>query len=215
MMANVAKGGAASGDVAKSGVTKRDVQKARKVIPVPTLHFAEGAQAGRTIRLDEEVGTVGRREDNAYVIQDPRVSRVHAELRRVASAVLVTDLDSSAGTSVNGEPITGPRSLHHGDRIAFGPVVTVFEDPAVAAQHEDETLVLTMPTRAELDTPHLSKRQLEVLQGMAQGKTNNEIGADLGVTERTVKAYAQELFDKLGARNRAGAVAEAARLHLL
>jgi DNA-binding NarL/FixJ family response regulator len=50
---------------------------------------------------------------------------------------------------------------------------------------------------------------------MAQGKTNNEIGAELGVTERTVKAYAQELFDKLGARNRAGAVAEAARLHLL
>jgi DNA-binding NarL/FixJ family response regulator len=129
--------------------------------------------------------------------------------------VIVTDLDSSAGTSVNGEPITGPRSLHHGDRVGFGPVVTVFEDPAVAAQHEDETLVLRMPKPEEIDAPHLSKRQLEVLQGMAQGKTNNEIGADLGVTERTVKAYAQELFDKLGARNRAGAVAEAARLHLI
>jgi pSer/pThr/pTyr-binding forkhead associated (FHA) protein len=196
-------------------VRMAEVQKAKKVIPVPTLHFSEGAQAGRTIRLDHEVGTVGRRDDNSYVIQDPRVSRVHAELRRVASAVIVTDLDSSAGTSVNGEPITGPRSLHHGDRVAFGPVVTVFEDPAVAAQHEDETLVLTMPTPEQLDTPHLSKRQLEVLQGMAQGKTNNEIGADLGVTERTVKAYAQELFDKLGARNRAGAVAEAARLKLI
>jgi len=192
-----------------------EVQKAKKVVPVPTLHFSEGAQAGRTIRLDHEVGTVGRRDDNAYVIQDPRVSRVHAELRRVASAVIVADLDSSAGTSVNGERITGPRSLHHGDRVAFGPAVTVFEDPAVAAQHEDETLVLTMPTVEELDTPHLSKRQVEVLQGMAQGKTNNEIGAELGVTERTVKAYAQELFDKLGARNRAGAVAEAARLKLL
>jgi DNA-binding CsgD family transcriptional regulator len=192
-----------------------DVQKAKKVIPVPTLHFSEGTQAGRTIRLDHEVGTVGRREDNAYVIQDPRVSRVHAEIRRVSSAVIVADLDSSAGTSVNGELITGPCSLHHGDRVAFGPVVTVFEDPAVAAQHEDETLVLTLPTVDELDAPHLSKRQLEVLQGMAQGKTNNEIGADLGVTERTVKAYAQELFDKLGARNRAGAVAEAARLKLI
>jgi DNA-binding NarL/FixJ family response regulator len=72
-----------------------------------------------------------------------------------------------------------------------------------------------MPTPEEIEAPHLSKRQLEVLQGMAQGKTNNEIGADLGVTERTVKAYAQELFDKLGARNRAGAVAEAARLNLI
>jgi pSer/pThr/pTyr-binding forkhead associated (FHA) protein len=196
-------------------VTVTDVQKAKKVIPVPTLHFSDGNQAGRTIRLDAEVGTIGRREDNTYVLQDPRVSRVHAELRRVASAVIVMDLDSSAGTSVNGEPITGPRSLHHGDRVGFGPVVAVFEDPAIAAQHEDETLVLTMPKPDELDMPHLSNRQLEVLQGMAQGKTNSEIGADLGVTERTVKAYAQELFDKLGARNRAGAVAEAARLHIL
>jgi pSer/pThr/pTyr-binding forkhead associated (FHA) protein len=196
-------------------VTVADVQKAKKVIPVPTLHFSDGNQAGRTIRLDAEVGTIGRREDNAYVLQDPRVSRVHAELRRVASAVIVMDLDSSAGTSVNGEPITGPRSLHHGDRVGFGPVVAVFEDPAIAAQHEDETLVLTMPKPEDLDRPSLSNRQLEVLQGMAQGKTNSEIGADLGVTERTVKAYAQELFDKLGARNRAGAVAEAARLHIL
>jgi pSer/pThr/pTyr-binding forkhead associated (FHA) protein len=196
-------------------VTVTDVQKAKKVIPVPTLHFSDGNQAGRTIRLDAEVGTIGRREDNTYVLQDPRVSRVHAELRRVASAVIVMDLDSSAGTSVNGEPITGPRSLHHGDRVGFGPVVAVFEDPAIAAQHEDETLVLTMPKPDEIDMPHLSNRQLEVLQGMAQGKTNSEIGADLGVTERTVKAYAQELFDKLGARNRAGAVAEAARLHIL
>jgi len=196
-------------------VTVTDVQKAKKVIPVPTLHFSDGNQAGRTIRLDAEVGTIGRREDNTYVLQDPRVSRVHAELRRVASAVIVMDLDSSAGTSVNGDPITGPRSLHHGDRVGFGPVVAVFEDPAIAAQHEDETLVLTMPKPDEIDMPHLSNRQLEVLQGMAQGKTNSEIGADLGVTERTVKAYAQELFDKLGARNRAGAVAEAARLHIL
>jgi DNA-binding CsgD family transcriptional regulator len=192
-----------------------DVQKAKMVVPVPTLHFTDGVQAGRTIRLDAEEGTVGRRDDNTYVVQDPRVSRVHAMIRRFASAVIVTDLDSSAGTTVNGETLVGPRSLHHGDRVGFGPVVATFEDPAVAAQHEDDTIVLRMPEPEELDVPHLSKRQLEVLQGMAQGKTNSQIGADLGVTERTVKAYAQELFDKLGARNRAGAVAEAARLHLL
>jgi len=193
-----------------------EVQKARRVVPVPSLHLAEGPQAGRTIRLDHELGTIGRREDNAYVLADPRVSRVHAEIRRVASAVIVTDLDSSAGTTVNGERLTGPHALHHGDRIGFGPVIVSFEDPAVAATDQDETLVLSMSRVVEdLDSPHLSPRQLEVLKGMAEGKTNSEIGAVLGVTERTVKAYAQELFDKLGARNRAGAVAEAARLKLI
>jgi hypothetical protein len=44
-----------------------------------------------------------------------------------------------------------------------------------------------------------------VLELMAEGMTNSEIGEQLGVTERTVKAYAQELYDKLGVRNRAGA----------
>jgi len=34
-----------------------EVQKAKMVVPVPTLHFSEGAQAGRTIRLDADVRT--------------------------------------------------------------------------------------------------------------------------------------------------------------
>ena len=45
--------------------------------------------------------------------------------------------------------------------------------------------------------------------------TNNEIGTRLGITERTVKAYAQELYTKLGVRNRASAVAGAIDAGLL
>lgn len=191
-------------------------RKAGRVVPVATLHFGEGSQAGRTMRLDAEEGLLGRREDNTYVVPDPRVSRVHARIRRIGSAVLVEDLDSSAGTTVNGERISGPASLTHGDRVGFGPVVAVFHDPLVASTDVDETLVLTMSKVLEdIESPQLSPRQLEVLRGMAEGKTNGQIGETLGVTERTVKAYAQEIFDKLGTRNRAGAVAEASRLGLL
>jgi pSer/pThr/pTyr-binding forkhead associated (FHA) protein len=189
------------------------VQKAQKIVPVPTLHFSEGSLAGRVVRLDRDVATLGRREDNAYVVPDPRVSRVHAELRREANVVIVTDLGSSAGTHVNGTQISGPTVVRHGDRISFGPVTASFEDPAAAAESEDATEVFDVP---EVETgPHLSPRQEQVLELMAGGMTNSEIGEQLGVTERTVKAYAQELYDKLGVRNRAGAVAEAARLGLL
>lgn len=187
--------------------------KARKVVPVPTFHVSEGPLAGTVVRLEREEGTLGRREDNAYVLADPRVSRVHAAVRREAGAVIVTDLGSSAGTTLNGEEITGPVVVKHGDRIAFGPVVCQFEDPAMAAEGEDATLVFDVP---EVETgPHLSPRQQQVLELMAKGLTNSEIGEQLGVTERTVKAYAQELYDKLGVRNRAGAVAEAARHGML
>lgn len=189
------------------------VQKAQKIIPVPTLHFSEGTLAGRVVRLDQEEATLGRREDNAYVVEDLRVSRVHAQFRKEAGAVIVTDLGSSGGTRVNGDEIKGPSVLHHGDTVSFGPVPAQFEDPAAAAEAEEATMVFEVP---KVDTgPHLSPRQQQVLELMAEGMTNAEIGDQLGVTERTVKAYAQELYDKLGVRNRAGAVAEAAKLGLL
>jgi DNA-binding CsgD family transcriptional regulator len=190
-----------------------EVQKAQKIAPVPTLHFSEGALAGRVVRLDHDVATLGRREDNAYVIPDPRVSRVHAEIRKETSAIIITDLGSSAGTKVNGQDVDGPKVIRHGDKISFGPVTATFEDPAAAAEAEDATMVFDVP---KVETgPHLSPRQQQVLELMAEGMTNSEIGEQLGVTERTVKAYAQELYDKLGVRNRAGAVAEAAKLGLL
>ncbi|MEX0592841.1 MAG: LuxR C-terminal-related transcriptional regulator [Nitriliruptoraceae bacterium] len=193
---------------------ERTVQKAQKVIPVPVLHFTGGVFSGKVIRLDRDVATLGRRSDNAYVVADPRVSRVHAEVRREASVMIITDLGSSAGTKVNGAAIDGPKVIRHGDKVSFGPVTAVFEDPAAASEAEDATVVFELPSVVEAG-PHLSPRQQQVLELMAKGMTNAEIGAELGVTERTVKAYAQELYDKLGVRNRAGAVAEAAKLGLL
>lgn len=188
-------------------------QKARKVVPAPTLTARSGELAGTVLRLQDGDGTIGRREDNSYVIADPRVSRVHASVRKEAGAFVITDLGSSAGTTVNGETLTGPSVLHHGDVVAFGPVAFVFEDPGTMAADDELTMVMELPETPI--GPKLSPRQQQVLELMAEGMTNSEIGARLGVTERTVKAYAQELYDKLGARNRAGAVAEAAKQGLL
>lgn len=189
------------------------VQKARKVVPTPTLRFDKGHVAGLVLRLDRDVATLGRQSDNAYIVPDPGVSRVHAELRKEASTVIVTDLGSLTGIEVNGKRIHGPRAVRHGDQVSFGPASAVFEDPAAAAEREDATMVFNVPS---IQTgPHLSPRQQEVVELIAQGMTNAEIGERLGITERTVKAYAQELYDKLGVRNRAGAVAAAWDLGLL
>jgi DNA-binding NarL/FixJ family response regulator len=53
----------------------------------------------------------------------------------------------------------------------------------------------------------LTERELQVLRGMAEGKSNAEIGRDLYVSEDTVKTHARRLFRKLKARDRAHAVA--------
>jgi DNA-binding NarL/FixJ family response regulator len=54
-------------------------------------------------------------------------------------------------------------------------------------------------------------RELQILRAMTAGHTNREIGLELLVSEDTVKTQARRLFHKLGARDRAHAVALALR----
>jgi DNA-binding CsgD family transcriptional regulator len=65
-----------------------------------------------------------------------------------------------------------------------------------------------------LDEP-LSERELEVLALLASGRTNREIARDLFVTVGTVKSHASNIYGKLGARNRAEALARARGMKLL
>ena len=53
----------------------------------------------------------------------------------------------------------------------------------------------------------LTEREMQVLRGMSQGQSNGEIGRELFLSEDTVKTHARRLFRKLGARDRAQAVA--------
>lgn len=61
----------------------------------------------------------------------------------------------------------------------------------------------------------LTEREMQVLIGMADGKSNAEIGRELFVSEDTVKTHARRLFRKLGARDRAHAVAAGFRAGLV
>ncbi|HEY8473916.1 MAG TPA: response regulator transcription factor [Natronosporangium sp.] len=73
--------------------------------------------------------------------------------------------------------------------------------PVVPAQRVDA------PPREPVQHATLTERELQVLRGMAEGKSNAEIGRDLYVSEDTVKTHARRLFRKLKARDRAHAVA--------
>jgi len=53
----------------------------------------------------------------------------------------------------------------------------------------------------------LTERELQVLRGMSQGKSNSAIGKELYLSEDTVKTHARRLFRKLGVNDRAQAVA--------
>ncbi len=61
----------------------------------------------------------------------------------------------------------------------------------------------------------ITRRELEILELVARGLSNREIGATLFVSENTVKTHCSHAFDKLGARRRTEAVQRSKELGLL
>ena len=61
----------------------------------------------------------------------------------------------------------------------------------------------------------LTPRQMEILDGLTRGLTNQDIAKELGIREDRVKGHVNTIFTKLGAANRTEAVAIALRKHLL
>ena len=66
----------------------------------------------------------------------------------------------------------------------------------------------------EADGPRaapLSKREREILQKVADGSTTRQVATELGISPHTVKTHLERIFEKLGANDRAQAVAIAIR----
>jgi pSer/pThr/pTyr-binding forkhead associated (FHA) protein len=75
--------------------------------------------------LNQAVVNIGRRTDNHLVIDDPRVSRVHAQLRAIKGRFVIFDLDSTGGTFVNDQRVI-QGILFPGDVISLAGVPLVF-----------------------------------------------------------------------------------------
>ncbi len=92
--------------------------------PQPTTPPAAPAaflilNGARTIPLDRPVINIGRRLDNDIVIEDSRVSRIHAQIRQRFGRFMLYDLGSRSGTIVNGQRIV-ECVLQPGDVITLG-----------------------------------------------------------------------------------------------
>lgn len=75
--------------------------------------------------LIESVVNIGRRLENQLVIDDPRVSRNHAQLRAIKGRFVLFDLNSTGGTFVNGQR-TSQTVLYPGDVISLAGVALIF-----------------------------------------------------------------------------------------
>ena len=84
-----------------------------------TIRILEGLERGRIFAHLPTPVTIGREDDNNIQLNDDRVSRFHAKLQDDDGKVILTDLDSTNGTRVNGHPIQ-MRVIQAGDVLAIG-----------------------------------------------------------------------------------------------
>jgi pSer/pThr/pTyr-binding forkhead associated (FHA) protein len=77
---------------------------------------------GRTFELKSETTAVGRVSDNAFEIPESSVSSHHAEIILRGADVLVRDLNSTNGTFINGDQISGETVLKPGQILRLGTI---------------------------------------------------------------------------------------------
>jgi hypothetical protein len=161
--------------------------------------FLRIEDTGEVVSLRGEVTTVGRGRGVDIRLDDPSVSRLHAELVRRGPYVYVVDLGLSRnGTRVNGRPIAR-RVLDEGDVLSFGTArcrIGGLPQEDLAAEAE-----LRRPA-----APELTRRELDVLMSLCRPAlsdeafaipaTAHEIAADLVVTEAAVKQHLLRLYQK-------------------
>lgn len=97
-------------------------ENARDIIPPNIFLIMEGVKA---IPLDKTHITIGRSQDNTIVVDDPRVSRHHMEIRVIRKQFVLFDLASTGGTYVNNQR-TSQIILYPGDIISLAGVNFVF-----------------------------------------------------------------------------------------
>jgi hypothetical protein len=84
----------------------------------------------RNVSLDKPVMTVGRSLNNDVIVNDTRVSRHHAQLRRRAGRYVIYDLGSSGGTLVNGDRVS-ECLLQPGDVVSLAGAQVIYGEDAV------------------------------------------------------------------------------------
>jgi hypothetical protein len=81
---------------------------------------------GRRLVVGPDGATLGRSRQSDVMVDDPNVSRAHAEVRPHGASWVLTDLGSTNGTRLNGRKVSSPEVLKPGDEIELGATTLTF-----------------------------------------------------------------------------------------
>lgn len=119
------------------------------------LTMRRGPSPNQRFILNQDIIAIGRDIASDIIINDPEMSRNHARLIRGASGYTIEDLGSTNGVFVNGERISAPRRLKHGDEMGLGETVTLlfesYGEPTVASPRPEPAVSIPAPVIQDED----------------------------------------------------------------
>lgn len=131
-------------------LTTRDVQPEQVIQPGAPCLVIPGTNP---VVIDKSVFNLGRKQENDLPIDDPRVSRKHAQIRTNGEVCVLVDLGSTGGTFVNGVQVTS-KQLTRGDIISLAGFVLIFDrDPSEGADLQDDQNEKTISGKPGKNSP--------------------------------------------------------------
>ena len=115
---------------------------------MPRLVILSEGLTGKAHELKVEKTTIGRVDDNTFPIPEASVSSHHCEVLLRGAEIVLRDLNSTNGTFINGQQLTGEAVLKAGQIIRLGQVEMRLENPepksaaAAAKKLPDQTMVI-------------------------------------------------------------------------
>jgi predicted component of type VI protein secretion system len=161
----------------------------------------------RAAALSAARTVVGRDPDADVCIDDEAVSWNHLEIESRGGVLMATDLDSSNGTTLNGEPLDRPRRLRDGDVLVVGDHRLEVSDPIPGRR--GGTVAVTEPARPLSEEERATAAALVApyrSEGAFAGRpaTRAELAEALHVSERTAQRRLDALAAKLDVPGDAG-----------
>ena len=117
-------------------------------------------QGTRVIPLNRSLIKIGRQLDNHIILEDPRVSRSHAQIKVINERFVIFDLHSTGGTYVNGQ-LTDQSVLYPGDVVSLAGVVFIFSQEMPAKPGDMKIIELGSPYAADRPTAILQREGIK------------------------------------------------------
>ena len=178
-------GEADSGEEAVNEVNRLEPDVVFMDVRMPGIGGIEATKAIRQAHPDTKV--------ILFTIEESR-SAVADAIRAGVSGYLLKDVSAT-------ELVQAARLAVDGKAVIHPTLTQAFIEEVQYVQHRPET--------------PLSRRESQILQRVAYGATTKEVARDLGISAHTVKTHLERIFEKLGANDRAQAVAIALRKGLV